>query len=549
MPSSRSFLLPMWLAGFLAFSACSEVSDSPPAPRNVILVSVDTLRADALGASGNPRAKTPNLDALAARGTYFRQAIAPVPRTTPALGSLLTGLWPKTHGSRDVGDPIGEVTTLAERLQERGFTTLAMSTNSSAGPKQGLARGFDRFVTYDDLVEKLGDGLYRDLTAVSPDRPGWATATTDQALELAAEAPTDQPLFLWVFYFDPHFLYRPPSPWQDDVAAEECWQLYAEFQERPREAGQVFADVGGVASRALDACRRLYQAEVAYTDHEIGRLLEGLEAGGWLEDSLLVFTADHGENFGEGGLFFEHGASAHDAGLRVPLIFAGPGVEAGKADDGSASLVDVAPTVLSWLGWGELAETLDGTDLSPRIRPGGRADLEARRRPVFAEGATSVWNESVQHVTTGRTWWRVCINGPRYSLCEIPKEAPGIFTLYDHREDPALTRDLAAELPEEVARLREAWKSWPPENARQRVARTPEFKLVQLPRLEGGYENRLFHLASDPQETEDVKDRYPEAYQQLLAELETWAAGLGEIPERVEDPDLESTLRSLGYVP
>ena len=81
------------------------------------------------------------------------------------------------------------------------------------------------------------------------------------------------------------------------------------------------------------------------------------------------------------------------------------------------------------------------------------------------------------------------------------------------------------------------------------MARTPEFKLVQLPRLEGGYENRLFHLPSDPQETKDVKTRYPEAFQQLLAELETWTAGLGEIPERVEDPDLESTLRSLGYVP
>lgn len=531
----------LWLA-----TGCSR---SPELPQDVIVISVDTLRADALGVSGNPRARTPNIDALAARGTYFRQAIAPVPRTTPALGSLLTGLWPKTHGSRDVGDPITDVTTLAEILQKRGFTTLAMSTNSSAGPKQGLDRGFDFFVTYDDLIARHGEDLYRDLTTVSPDKPGWATATTDQALELVDRVPANEPMFLWVFYFDPHFLYRPPAPWQDQVEGEECWRLYAEFQDKPQEAGQVFADVGGVASRALDACRRLYEAEVAYTDHEIGRLLSGLVSAGRTERALIVFVADHGENFGEGGLFFEHGASAHDAGLRVPLIFSGPGVEAGKIDDGSVSLVDIAPTVLGWLGWDELGEPMEGVDLSPRLRADGRADLAARRRPVFAEGATAVWNESVQHVTTGRTWWRVCINGPRYTLCEIPKEEPGVFKLYDHIEDPALTIDRAAELPEEVARLQEAWKSWPPENARQRVARTPEFKIVQFPRLEGGYETHLYHLPSDPGETVDVKARFPDAYRELLADLEEWTADLAEIPDRLEDPDLEATLRTLGYVP
>ncbi len=558
-PRSRC-LLAGWAMATAILGGCSE----PPGPPSLLVISVDTLRADAIGAAGNPRARTPNIDRLAADGTYFTSAIAPIPRTTPALASLLTGLWPQHHGSRDVGDSILEVATLAETLKAHGYTTLAMSTNDSAGPKQGLDRGFDHFATYSQLIETHGDELYRDLTDVPPDKLGWASASTRRALELLERAPADEPYFLWLFYFDPHFLYRPPSPWQDGVEAELCWQLYEYFGEHRRLAGQVFSDVGGVASEALDACRRLYDAEVAYTDHEIGLLLSALGESGRLDNTVIVFVADHGENFGEGGLFFEHGDNGHDAGLRVPLIFSGPGVEQGKRDAGAVSLVDLMPTALSLLGM-PVPEGLDGCDLTPRLRPGGVAGRASSgdsiaspassacsspaRRVVFAESATAVWNEAVEHVTTGRTWWRVCVNGPRHALCEIPNEAPGVYTLYDHVADPALSKDVAAEHPEAVAELLQAWQSWPPESARQRVAQTAEFKLVETPRLEGGYQARLYHLAEDPQETTDVATEHPDIFRHLRAALAEWTAGLPDPPERLPDPELEKTLRTLGYVP
>jgi len=518
----------------------------PERPRNLLLLSVDTLRADALGAAGHATARTPNLDRLAAEGTSFTAAISPMPRTTPALGSLLTGLWPHRHGSREVGDPITAVPTLAEILGARGFATLAVSANSTAGPKQELHRGFRSFVTYEDLIATYGDGLYRDLTPVAPDQPGWATAVTREGLRLLEEVPRSEPWFLWLFYFDPHLLYRPPKPWQD-VEATRCWELYEHFLARRGQVGQAFVDRGGVSSRAVEDCRRLYDAEVAYVDSEIGRLFERLEAAGRLDDTLVVFTADHGENFGEGGLFFEHGDNAHDAGLHVPLVFQGPGVARGRRDGGAVSLVDVVPTVLGLLGVPAATAAVDGVDLSARARSGEAPEVP-RSRVVFAESANSMWNDSFELLGTGRLPGRICINGERYTLCEVPSARPGVYRLFDHVADPDLTTDVAAVYPAQVAALLEAWKRWPPESARQRVARTARFKLVQHPRLEGGYENRLYDLENDPEETADVAAEHPDVVRHLGERLEEWSQGIPAAPQRVFDPEVEARLRALGYL-
>lgn len=537
----------------LSASACGggDGDRPPPRPRNVVLLTVDTLRADAVGAARlRDDVATPHLDRLAASGVYFTQAIAPLPRTTPSLASLLTGLYPQHHGSLEVGDPIrAGARTLAEILGERGYATYAVSANDTAGPAQELDRGFDRFVDYDALLERYDPDLYRDLTRAPPDGIGFATAVTDQALRLVADHPADRPYLLWVFYFDPHFLYRPPSPWQDDVAAARCWQLYEEYGGKRDRAGEVFADIGGVASRVVDDCRRLYDAEVAYVDAEAGRLLAALEARGLLEDTLVVFAADHGENLGEGGLFFEHGDNVHDAGIHVPLAFAGPGVVAGRRDDGVVSLVDVVPTVLSLLGVAADARPAsDGIDLAPRLHGAGPTRRESTGRVVFAQSGTAMWNEARDQVVTGRVWWRVCIHGERYVLCEIPGERPGEYTLYDQLADPTFERDLAAQHPEEVSRLLAARERWPPESGRHRTARTSRFKLVETPRLEGGYEARLYDLQADPAESHDVQDLHPEVFAALRAELAAWAAEQPPPADRPPDPELEESLRALGYL-
>ena len=164
----------------LLLTGCSK-------PPNLVIISVDTLRADAIA-----RTETPNIDRLAGSGTTFTQAITPMPRTTPALATMLTGLEPGHHGSREVGDPIYEqVTTLAEMLRQQGYTTIAVSAILSAGRGQGLDRGFDHFIGYDDLIEIYDNRIYRDLTDVPPDQPGWAEALTDQALGLLADADPD----------------------------------------------------------------------------------------------------------------------------------------------------------------------------------------------------------------------------------------------------------------------------------------------------------------------------------------------------------------------
>ncbi len=540
---SRRLAVSLLVLGSLA--ACH--GRRPAVPRNVLILSVDTLRADALGFAGDAAARTPNLDRLAAGGTVFTEAITPLPRTTPGLASLLTGTWPKTHGSRDVGDPIrGDVPTLAEMLAQRGYTTLAVSANASASAKEGLARGFRRFVDYDSLIARQHGKLYRDLTDVPPTRPGWAETTTDAALALLSGAPRERPFFLWVFYFDPHFAYRPPSPWQDGVDARRCWQLYDYFGAHRDQGGRLFSNVGGVAAPARDDCRRLYGAEVAYTDHEIGRLLAGLSRRRLLADTLVVFTADHGENFGEGNLWYEHGDNVDDAGLRVPLVFSGPGIASGRHDSSAVSLIDVLPTVVARLGLPTPAGVA-GRDLSRRLAV-GPAPPPASRRPVFAESGTAIWNEAVEHVTTGRIWWRVCVNDERWSLCQIPRQRPGVFLLYDHESDPALARDVAAQHPQEIARLLPAWKRWPPESARERTARTARFKLVEYPRLEGGYRRVLYDLAADPGETRDVSASHPREAAALARALRAWVGKGSPSRPRAEDPELERKLRSLGYV-
>ena len=399
----RHPVLPIILLAAVALqlTACTK-------PPNLVIISVDTLRADAIA-----QTETPNIDRLAASGTTFAQAMAPMPRTTPALATMLTGLEPGRHGSREVGDPMHEqVTTLAEMLRGQGYTTIAVSANLSAGRGQGLDRGFDHFIGYNDLIEIYDDGIYRDLTAVPPDQPGWAEALTDQALELLVDADPEKPYFLWLFYFDPHFLYRPPSPWQNEVDGTDCWQLYEDFSGRRHQAGQIFFNVGGVAERANDACRRLYHAEVAYTDNQIGRVVDKLEDRGELSNSVVVFTSDHGENFGEGNLWFEHGDNAHDAGLSVPLIFTGPEIGVGGRTEQLATLADLPPTLLSLLGLEPPPEVeFDGIDLGPWLQARTLPPVE---RIVFAESATPIWNEAVTHVVTGRTWGRTCINGSRF---------------------------------------------------------------------------------------------------------------------------------------
>ena len=259
------------------FLSCGrERTDSAPNVRpNLILISVDTLRWDRLGCTGHASAETPNIDALASRGTLFSNGVAPAPLTLPSHATMLTGLLPVEHGIRDNGpyrlDPQHD--SLATRLSDRGYATYAVIGAQPLEPGHGLERGFD---TYDYQVEARPGG-----SALLAERS--ADQVTEAALARLKEHDSSHPFFLFAHYFDAHAPYAPPPPFRD------------RFLDRP------------------------YDGELAFLDQEIGRLLTGLERTGKLLRSVLVLTSDHGESFGQHGEE-SHAFFLYDDTIRVPLI-------------------------------------------------------------------------------------------------------------------------------------------------------------------------------------------------------------------------------------
>lgn len=494
---------------------------------DIVVITIDTLRADRLGIYGYGPARTPNIDRLAQEGMLFAQATTPMPRTTPALASLLTGLWPHHHGSREVAQAIDkEIPTLASLLQNQGYTTLGASANGAAGPHQNLERGFDHFLDYRHLVPPLAD------------------VVTDQSLKLLEHAQHDKPLFLWVHYIDPHFPYRPPAHWEDQPEASHCRALQDELAHDSWKIGEVQRDRDGIASSVLAECSTLYDAEIAYTDAAVGNLLAGLEKAGRREGAMVIFTADHGENLGEAKLYFEHGPSVHDASLRVPLIFHGPGIPSGR-DDQVFRLEDVMPTLLSLLQISE--ETwpeMDGRDLSRRFGRWPWPSL-APKPTAVAEGGSSLLPNTFNFPFSGRAHSRHCYNSPRFSLCQDDVSGP---FLYEPSADPQLQQDLSDQFPKALEALLKARDAWPAEQVRERTLRNTRFKLVEYPLWRGGYRRALYDLREDPEQSRDVKHLFPDDLQELSRQLSQWTSSLPTGAAQERSQEQIDALRALGYI-
>jgi arylsulfatase A-like enzyme/Flp pilus assembly protein TadD len=318
------------IAGLLALAAPAFAGPAPSAPArpNLVLVTLDTTRADHLGAWGWEYAHTPNLDALAKRGTRFVRCDTVAPITLVSHASILTGLYPPRHGVRDNGTfaLAPKVETMTEALRAAGYDTAAVVSAIVLARRHGLDQGFR---TYDD---DLGAG-YSEGTQESERRAG---PTTDAAL--AALAHLRAPWFLWVHYYDPHEEYRPPSDLAD----------------------------------AAKGPHRLYDGEIAYVDRELGRLLKALPA-----DSVVAAVGDHGEMLGDQGEL-THGLLLGHGARRVPLLLAGPGVPAGKEEQCLVRTVDVAPTLLQLAGLPR-SRGLDGVSLLP-LPSANHAGGDCKRR-------------------------------------------------------------------------------------------------------------------------------------------------------------------------
>lgn len=526
-----------------ALSSCSRMEAEHTRNTNrpdVLLISVDTLRSDSTGFGGESPSPSPTLDRISQSSTIFTRALTPMPRTTPALASLMTGLWPKHHGCREVGDPILRGRTLAQILQAQGYHTAAVTANPSAGPAQGLGKGFDRFVTSRGLFLGYRQQLYDDFGRDSPSGISWAEATTSQAIRLARETSTDQPLFLWIFYFDPHFLYMPPQPWQKELMTPVVKQLYSRFQTQPTRRNDIHSGQLPLARAALPACRQLYDAEISSTDFQINRLVSAMEELGRWKDALVVFTSDHGENFGEGGLFFDHGPNLEEAAIHVPLFFKGGPFPKGRLRQDIASLVDVLPTILGALNI-ETTNFWDGQDLlSDEITN------SPTERVVFTESASSLWSTTFTAITSGRSEGRPCAHGSRFSLCLDHRKE--VFRLYDHQLDPELQHDISDRFPEQVHELRAQFERWPPESARWRAACTSRFKLLQKPRAKGGYSEQLIDISRGSSEEQDRLKEFEDTASALHDKLERWASDIPQPIPRKINPETEKQLRALGYI-
>jgi len=375
------------------WSGCASHHRGAPAQGfNLLLVTVDTVRADHLGAYGDAAAQTPNLDSLARGGARFEHAESPVPLTLPAHASILSGLLPPRHRLRQNG--FGRfpetVPTLATRLSAAGYRTGAFVGAFVLDRRFGLARGFD---VYDDDIHRDPNGP----PALEAERRG--REVVDRALAWL-EGADNRPFFAWVHLYDAHAPYDPPEPYR-----------------------QRFAD-------------RPYDGEIAEVDAQVGRLLEALERRGWSRRTVVAVAGDHGEALGEHGEL-THGLLIYEASLHVPLLVRAPDVlPRGLIAQAPVSLVDLAPTLAALLGHpldGAGEPALDGRDLSPFLCAG--------REPP----ASDVYSESYYATMFG---WSALSALRRGDLKYIAAPRP---ELYDLHRDPGELHNL---LPPEEATSR-----------------------------------------------------------------------------------------------
>jgi arylsulfatase A-like enzyme/Tfp pilus assembly protein PilF len=362
---------------------------------NVLLISIDTLRADRLGSYGYGAAQTPALDGLAARGLRFSEAATVTPLTLPAHASLMTGTFPSYHGVRNNGGfrLADDQLTLAEVLRAHGYRTGGFVAAFVLDRRWGLDQGFDRYFDDFDLTT-----YPTDIGLEAVQRPG--AQVVDRAIEWV-DQDRGQPFFAWVHLYEPHAPYDAPAT------------IRARFP--PTTSGA-------------------YDAEIATADVQVARLLQHLDTGHRLDRTIVVAVGDHGESLGEHGEL-EHGFFVYEATLRIPLIMAGPGVPAGVAANQS-QILDVMPTILDLAGV-EVPKAVQGRSLVRDVR-GTRVDVAALSETWYPRHHFG-WSELV------------AIRDGRYKLIAAPRRE-----LYDLEADPGETHDLAAINPARADALERA---------------------------------------------------------------------------------------------
>ena len=394
-------------------------------PRDIIIVSVDTLRAANLGVYGYERATSPNVDRWFADSAVYTRAYSTDANTSPAIASMLTGQLPQDHGVRLLYQLIDEeVVALPDLLPEAYESAAVVSNMALTDEAIGWGHRFDHYDDYVDQREPYRKIFERE-----------ARRTTDAALDwFRGRDDPSRPMFLWVHYMDPHGPYHPPEDWQFSFGHPEPLPIPLErvpdYQREPGiNDGHTYED--------------RYDEEIAYMDREVGRLLDTLAAERGLEGTLLLFTADHGESMMEHEKWFTHGYHVYDELVRIPLMVRAPGVAAGKRAE-LASIADVAATALRFAGVEPPPTMIDvdlrtGWGLSEHrvVFSEARSPGVQRRAAISGNGK---WVVEYERQERAPAWYR------RYRLEADPKELQPESWGIDDRVGKMLL-DLAARDP------------------------------------------------------------------------------------------------------
>jgi len=412
----KRVLLAMSITWGAVCGGCEPLpSASPPQftpagdPRDVLLITVDTLRSDHLGAYGYARETSPNIDALAARGTLFESAYTYWPKTRASFVMMLTGRTPAANGfSNEHPQLLDFNPTLAQSLKDAGYITAAAVDNPNVASDLGYAKGFDEYIeTWEDAS-----------LASEMERTAAITAFAQERLSQARS----QPLFLWLHYVNPHTPYEPPTPYDTQFVVDDPSEPDLPVVEGMR---------GGIPQQwVLGEERRLgyyisqYDGEIATVDREIGRVLAALAASSEAENTVIVLTSDHGESLGEHDYYFDHGADVFEPSLAVPMIVVLPEATGPSRSAQPVSTLDVLPTILDAVKVSFPAE-LGGSSMLPYL-----AGTQLRARRLFAQNDLHF-----------RATW-----DDRFKLVVEPDgEKRERHSLYDRRADPAEEHNLRRE--------------------------------------------------------------------------------------------------------
>lgn len=428
---------------------------------NVLLISVDTLRSDRLGSYGYAEARTPVIDALSKEGVLFEHATSPMPSTGPSHTSMLTGLYPVHHGALTNGTPLKNgAVTIADLLSGEGYRSAAFVSGWTLKDTAcGLA---SRFNYYDEDFSRWT--LLPEVVHLLPVVQQFITAASmlgyyQEPLERAGESTTDRalrwlshnrekPFFLFLHYFDPHSPHSPPPPYDKmhDPEYRGDPTIFSFFQ--PVEVQRrILLD-----PRHVEHMKALYDGEISYVDAQIGRVLKGLQEFDLVEDTLVIFTADHGESLTEHNFFFDHGEYLYDTCVRVPLIIRFPDQKySGVRRNNQVRLVDLAPTILEITGvqrklnfdGRSLLPVLVGSEHEERVSFGSmhaqKGDDSRSRYYVREKGYKLIWNFDIREPLSSR---------------------PVFEELYDLTADRGELNNLLSQQPPILEVLRKDLKNW-----------------------------------------------------------------------------------------